>query len=50
MNIEFPLVGDAEIDKKIKEWQQWDKVLCKIVIYVYRSQSFQTNIVPLRFI
>jgi hypothetical protein len=43
MNVEFPLVGDAEIDKKIKEWQQWDEVFCKIAIYVYRSPSFQTN-------
>ncbi|XP_023704077.1 phosphoglucomutase-2 isoform X3 [Cryptotermes secundus] len=25
MNVEFPLVGDAEIDKKVNEWQQWDK-------------------------
>lgn len=35
MNVEFPLVGDAEIDKKVNEWQQWDKVLYKFVSYVY---------------
>jgi hypothetical protein len=43
MNVEFPLVGDAEIDKKIKEWQLWDEVLCRISSYVHYSQSFLTN-------
>lgn len=35
MNVEFPLVGDAEIDEKVNEWQQWDKVLYRFVSYVY---------------
>jgi hypothetical protein len=41
MNVEFPLVGDTEIDEKIKEWQQWDEVLCKMASY--KSRSFLTN-------
>lgn len=27
MNMDFS-VGDKEIDEKIEEWLQWDKVLC----------------------
>jgi hypothetical protein len=27
MSVELPLVGDGELDKKIEEWLQWDKVL-----------------------
>jgi hypothetical protein len=33
MNLEFPVVGDREIDEKVKEWLQWDKVFCIIATY-----------------
>jgi hypothetical protein len=27
MSVEPPQIGDGEVDEKIKEWWQWDKVL-----------------------
>jgi hypothetical protein len=37
MNVELPSVGDVELDKKIDEWQQWDKVtthcVCQVAVY-----------------
>lgn len=34
MNVELPSIGDRELDKKIDEWQQWDKVTTHCVCQV----------------
>jgi hypothetical protein len=34
MNVELPSIGDGELDKKIEEWLQWDKVITHCVCQV----------------
>lgn len=42
--MELPSVGDRDLDKKIEEWLQWDKVIthfvCQVAVhYALRSKG-----------
>jgi hypothetical protein len=48
MNMELPLVGDGELDKKIEEWLQWDKVITHCVCQVAVHYELRSKGVALR--
>jgi hypothetical protein len=42
MNVEVPLVGDGDLDEKIKEWLQWDKVIAHSFIHSLFTFRYST--------